>query len=437
MKTFGDLFRYATQALIAGEHAKALHAFAGIVQLRPADLDARLRVADTLLAMGEVQNAAVVYTSLARHAANAGYPLRALTAMKILEALEPQLGALQDGLAQLYSVDSDKLGRGARLSLGDPSEELPAGLTFDSPPENIIAVSTQVASSTDQIASYPEKLPPLPIFSELPAASFSAILRTLKLVRARPGQAIISEGDSGTSFFVLSRGDVEVSRKVDEDTSITLATLHSGAIFGEMALVSAQPRTASVTAHSDCDLLEFDRATLLAAAADVPTIAKALDNFARERLLSNLLSTSALFRPLNRTQRYDLARRFVAHDVESGVNVIQEGAAGQGLFVLLHGEVEVSKQDGGGKVELAKLSPGEVFGEIALLSDSPTTATVTATKQSTVLSLSREQFQALVSAIPEIREYVEDLGDSRMMDTRLTMSDMAGDEIDEDDLIMI
>src|SRR6185369_1324661 len=119
MTTLKDLRNLADQKLFAGDHLGALHAYTALVALSPVDLDARLRIADSLLALGEVQRAAVVYTVLARYATMAGYPLRALVAIKVLSALEPQLAALVNGLAQLYAEGSPKLGKGVRISPGD------------------------------------------------------------------------------------------------------------------------------------------------------------------------------------------------------------------------------------------------------------------------------------------------------------------------------
>jgi CRP-like cAMP-binding protein len=150
-----------------------------------------------------------------------------------------------------------------------------------------------------------------------------------------------------------------------------------------------------------------------------------------------------LFKPLDRKQRLDLVRRFTAHDVAQGVEVIREGQAGRGLFVLLAGELDVSKVDGADRVLLATLHPGDVFGEISLLNDSPTTASVTAARASTVLFLSREIFQRLLEAVPDIRAYIESLSEERMMDTRIVLeSSRDGDDdvavdLDEDDLILI
>jgi CRP-like cAMP-binding protein len=443
MRTVADLRRHADERLLAGDSPSALSAYAAVLTLEPAELDARLRVADGLLAMGEVQPAATVYTAFARHAAHAGYPLRALVALKVLEALEPQLGSLLHGVAELYALGSSRLGRGARPALPDLDRPLPEGFAPPGPIDGTAQVG-QVASLAaaigDSAVPYPERLPAIPVFSELPADAFARVLGALRLVRSRPGQALIEQGAEGQSFFVLARGSVRVTRRDPQGADHVLATLHDGAIFGEMALVSAQPRSASVTALTDCDLLEFDREALQAASQEVGTIARALDQFMRERLLHNLLATAPLFRSLDRKQRLDLARRFVAMDVAAGTEVIREGAPGKGLYVVLHGEVDVSKRDGDEKVLLATLGPGDVFGEIALLHEDTASASVSAASQGSLLFLDREIFQRLVAAVPEIRDYVEGLGEERLMDTQILMASSEGsDAIDltDDDLIMI
>lgn len=429
METVQQLRDHADAHLFKGEHLPALHAYSVLVQLHPNDLDARLRVADTLLAMGEVQAAAYVYTILARHAANGGYPLRALVALKILEQLEPELGQVTDQIAALYGKGSPKIGRGVRLSLVGEATALPSEIRLDTPPpkEELLPAAAKIASDLSRIDAYPETLPPIPIFSELPPEAFARMLKTLRLVRHQGGQTIIQQGDAGTAFYVLVRGKVAVQREQDGEQQ-RLAELSDGAIFGEMALVSAKPRSASVVTLDDCDVLEFERESLVALAGEVATLAAALDGFTRGRLLDNLLATSPLFRPLERKARLDLVKRFSAHEVPQGTHIIREGEAGKGLYLILGGAVDVWKTDGDEKVMLATLGAGDVFGEIALVLEQETTASVTAAEKSTVLFLSREVFEKLADAVDAIREYVENLGDERMMDTRLTMDAMPSDD---------
>ena len=444
MQTIADLFTLAEGRVRAGDVPGALHAYAAIVQLQPTNLDARMRVGDVLLAMGRPQSAAVVWTALAKLAANGGYPLRALAALKLLTALAPALSALMGSLGDLYSVDSKRLGKGVRLAPGDPMQRLPPTLDLAHPPplEQLVAGAEKVGSDLTG-AQFPERLPPIPVLSELGVSAFVSVLSAIKLIRAPAGVAILSEGEPGTSFFVLASGEVRITKRrvgPDDGDVLELARLHEGAIFGEMALVSAAPRSATVTAVRDADLLEFDREALAALARDVAPLAAALDKFARERLLNNLLATSPIFQPLDRKQRLELVRRFTAHDVAPGVVVIREGEPGRGLFILLSGEVDVSKIDGETKVLLATLEPGDVFGEISLLDDSAATATVTAARASTVLFLERSIFTRLAEAFPAIKEYVSQLGEERLMDTRLLLDAGASAddlELGEDDLVLV
>ncbi len=439
MRTLRDLRAHADARLLANDPHGALHAFCAIVQLQPVNLDARMRVGDALLALGEVQRAAVVYTALARYASNAGYPLRALVALKVLSALEPQLAALLGPIAELYAVDSKRLGRGVRMAPGDPAQPVPETLDLSRqvPLDQLAPHAERIASDLTG-AQYPERLPPIPLLSELSAASFGAMLGALELRRVWPGEVILSEGEPGVSFFVVARGEVRVTKRLAQGGDVELATLHEGAIFGEMALVSSAPRSATVRAIGDADLLEFDREALGAAARDVGTLAAALDKFARERLLHNLLATCPLFRPLDKKQRLDLVRRFTAHDVAAGVQIIREGEPGRGLFILLSGEVDVSKIDADSKVLLASLKPGDVFGEISLLEDGNAMASVTAARTSTVLFLAKDVFTRLVEAFPEIKEYVSQLGEERLMDTRLLLEAGSDEEdIDLSDLVLV
>lgn len=437
MTTIADLKQRADQALYDEQYDRALALYAGMVELQPSSLDARLRVGDALMAGGDLQRAAVVYAALAKNAAHAGYPLRALVATKILAQLEPKLEVLLEGIGQLYGRGSERLGRSVRRSLPDPNEAVPAGR------EGGLAAGPDLGERAEQLAAtytakdwlFPEKLMPIPVLSLLDASEFASVLGALRLVRARPGAVLIEQGAPGSSFFVLTRGSVRVTQRTSEGEK-DLATLHEGAIFGEMALLTSAPRSASVIAVSDCDLLEFDRDALTAASQTIANLTRALAAFAQERLLSNVMSTGGLFRPLDTKQRSDLMRRFVAAQVGPGEQVIRQGEPGKGLYVVLRGEVAVTREQDGVEQELARLGPGDTFGEISLLNEAPTTATVSATQPSTVLFLGREYCARLVQAVPEIRSYLEGIAEQRVIETfrRASMVPELTEEEDEEEI---
>ena len=215
-------------------------------------------------------------------------------------------------------------------------------------------------------------------------------------------------------MFIIDRGKVEIQLHATDGKLQHVAVLERGNFFGEMALLTEQARTASVQVVGEADLLEIDRTTIGRLCAEVPVLNERLDRFARERLLKNLLATSPLFKPFDHQQQMDLLKRFEGHDLEPGTVIIREGDAGQGLFVILLGEVEVSRRDPGGRDKtVAKLGAGEVFGEMSLLGDKPTTATVRTLSRTTIMFLGRDYFRRLVQALPPLRQYFEELSKHR------------------------
>ena len=68
------------------------------------------------------------------------------------------------------------------------------------------------------------------------------------------GEAIVHEGDEGSSMFVMARGEASVTLVGAEGE---VARLRKGAFFGEMSLLTGEPRSATVIAATDCELLEI------------------------------------------------------------------------------------------------------------------------------------------------------------------------------------
>ncbi len=86
--------------------------------------------------------------------------------------------------------------------------------------------------------------------------------------------------------------------------------------------------------------------------------------------------------------------------LEQGDVLMEEGAPGDALYVVLDGDFEVSKRSGNQDVVLAVRGTGEVLGEMALIEDLPRSATVTAARQSRILKITKEVFQTLIGSSP-------------------------------------
>lgn len=95
---------------------------------------------------------------------------------------------------------------------------------------------------------------------------------------------------------------------------------------------------------------------------------------------------------------------------EPGQVIFRQGDRGDWLYIVVDGEVEVLKQAPGVEdLSLRRLGRGDCFGEIALVSDRPRSATVRAVSATNVLAVDREAFQALFANLPPLRGFFEQL----------------------------
>jgi len=101
------------------------------------------------------------------------------------------------------------------------------------------------------------------------------VARHIKRTRFTYGETLMRQGDAGESFYVLIRGTVH-GAIVNPDTAHAVEfDLHRGALFGEMSLLTGLPRGATMTAVTNCELLEFDRTAftrLLALRDEIPRV---------------------------------------------------------------------------------------------------------------------------------------------------------------------
>jgi CRP-like cAMP-binding protein len=113
----------------------------------------------------------------------------------------------------------------------------------------------------------------------------------------------------------------------------------------------------------------------------------------------DLLGKVPLFAGLSKRHLQQVARIADEIDLREGKELISEGYSGREFFILLDGSAEVRRK--GRKVNI--MSPGDFFGEIALLSDRLTTASVTTTQPSRALVITRASFKSLLRDEPAVQ----------------------------------
>jgi CRP/FNR family transcriptional regulator, cyclic AMP receptor protein len=128
---------------------------------------------------------------------------------------------------------------------------------------------------------------------------------------------------------------------------------------------------------------------------------------------ADALRRCPFFADLSRNELIELAKASEDMEVEEGKVLTREGESGREFFVIVEGEVAVTK-DGN---EIRRMGPGDFFGEIALIEDTPRTATVTATAPLRFFVLTRQSFRSLLAHQPELEQKVNQALEERLRTT--------------------
>ncbi len=427
----------ADQAAAIGDFAAALAATTEVLRAMPQDHRARLKVGLCLAALGKTDDAVATLNVVAEGLAHGGFMLAAIGACRDAIGLAPSAPAIQQTLeaihARIHGLEGANRARVpppiAPLTIEDPEGD---GL-FAQPLDILLPAATEIGRSSFASGD-PTRPGQVPLFSDLSKDAFVSLIGKLNYLKVPADHHVVREGQPGTSVYILLEGEVRVSRQT-ADGPQELARLGGGALFGEMAVLTDKPRQATVVTTQPSELFEIDKPSLEAVAAEHPQVTEDIVRFARRRLLFNVMATSMLFKPLERAERFDILKQFEPVIIDAGATVITDGQRPDGLYVIVEGEVEVSKiDDGGDRVVLAYLKSGDVFGEISALEDQPATADVRAAEKSVLLCLEQGKFKAFASAHPAILAMLSDLSGARRAELQEAMAD--GVAVDADDLII-
>jgi len=239
----------------------------------------------------------------------------------------------------------------------------------------------------------------------------------------QPGERIVQEGTPGNSMFVIVDGEADVVRQSPEGESVAVARIGEGEFFGEMALLTEGPRLASVVAVEPTVMLELTRQAMAEVIARYPSVGEVVQQFHRERLLTNAMRSNPLFAELPEELRRPVIDAFTPVAVKPGDQILTRGQPAQALYLLLRGRCTVFHEHVDGRESsYPEMTEGELFGEISLLRSKLATASVRAATACTLLKLERESLEQLLAQHPNLRQQLERLGSERLQRTARLLS---------------
>lgn len=412
----------------------------------PGDLRARRQLADAFRNVRRNEDAVAHYQALVGAFAAQGLLFKAISACKIILELMPEHEETTRTLADLYArrtagKESTELSSDMSLALSDGSDasatsdddvpELDAADIQSVPPQPPIAIAppevpaedieaedildvTSLAASMTPLprgAVRLERPPAVPLFSGLSPDSFASLIKRIDAWAAEPGAVIITEGEESDTVFVVVRGKVRVERG-----GVVVATMGPDSFFGEMALLTRRPRTATVVAEGKVELLEMSRAVLDDLARKDPSVTAALESFCRARILEGVARSSPMLHGLPDDVVRAVQVAFDGRRARAGDVLVHQGSAGPGLFLVLQGELDVTVAGTGlalDETSVKRLGPGDVFGEMSLVFGRPAAATVTAVTDVSLLLLPRAGFDAFARTHPALEERLAQMATER------------------------
>jgi len=183
-------------------------------------------------------------------------------------------------------------------------------------------------------------------------------------------------------------------------------------------------------------VLVAKKAALDGVVTSAPSVGREFAEFCRRRMLENLMRTNFILRAASPAERPALVERFSIRTFEAGEKIVAQGSAAEGLHLIALGEVAVVHQDktDGTTTIVAKLGPGEVVGEVALVLRRPAITDVVAHHPTVTLFLARERLMELVKAHPKVFVDLYELAVKRDEET----SHMVAEEATEtDDFVIV
>lgn len=230
----------------------------------------------------------------------------------------------------------------------------------------------------------------LPIFCDLTEPQFREMLIDSTVHLKKPGDVIFERLDYTDTFWSIVKGTVKAHVGPSKRVS-----LPAGTFFGELGLLSGRRRNATITAATDCLLIETPRKQMLKLISSVDSVKRQLD----ETFIVRQLST--IFPNALRSMIVDLAARATLKNFRKDQTLFREGDPGDALYIIRKGQVKISRRDPSGHdVTRSYLPAGHYFGEIALLSEDvvPRTATVTAVVATETVVIDKACFSALLAS---------------------------------------
>lgn len=257
----------------------------------------------------------------------------------------------------------------------------------------------------------------VPLFGTLPAGTVEALASSAIERRYRSGEPIVVEGSRADGMYVIASGKTEVSVTA-RDGRLPMCVMHEGDLFGEVGMVRAGRRSATVIALGPVTTYHITSEQFEQLLANDPAVHAALETLADKMLIATFIKRISQFRKLSIDHVRRLSEQVVERELAPGEFLFRHGDPGDTCYLVLSGLVEILRAERSEVRSVDHVYPGSVLGEGALLTKAMRTATAVAEEPTRVLSIRRDDFVGILAADYDVADSVVDLMHMRERPTR-------------------
>ncbi len=242
------------------EYDKALEAIKRELFKNPNQLNLRLRQAEILDLQGKRHKAIFIYRDIAEAQARDGFYARAIAVYKKILKLDPEQNVHSE-MARLIEED-----RRTKIATQERREKASA-------------IEEEISTADREL----KELQASTLFSSFEREALVEVIASTELRSYDEGDIIVTEGEEGSSLFLIVGGTVKVFTRTEDGSNVPLAELGAGDFFGEVSLLTGRPRTATITARTEVTAIELDRTSVDRIAEGHPEVRKVLEDFYERR----------------------------------------------------------------------------------------------------------------------------------------------------------
>lgn len=207
---------------------------------------------------------------------------------------------------------------------------------------------------------------------------------------------IIEQGDDGDCLFVVEAGSANCTKKIGDEEKL-LKVCKAGDAFGELALLYNTPRACAVIAAEDKVVLwQLDRETFNHIVRDAAQ--------KRRERYEDFLKKVPILETMEAYERLQMCDALQVETFSKGDKIVEQGQPGDKFYILEEGTCVCMKvyASGSEPQEVLQYKAGDYFGELALLNNETRAATVLASSDGKLVTLTGPVFKALLGPLEDI-----------------------------------